>query len=150
MEPGLAKNIGLIADYSMESHSRDHENYVSVSRTRRRRAKAVLGEFSFLMMEWIDEFFFIYIYTINLFIYLFIYLYRLNLMISLFFHFLFIIELVSGLYKILKFINRRHYNLHINIIIINRVLIKFTISNFSFSFVLLIITLHSLLSPNIY
>lgn len=32
----------LIADYSLESHQSDHEQFVNVSRTRRRRAKALL------------------------------------------------------------------------------------------------------------
>ncbi|XP_008327899.1 small G protein signaling modulator 3 [Cynoglossus semilaevis] len=32
----------LTPDYSMESHQRDHENFLVVSRTRRRRAKALL------------------------------------------------------------------------------------------------------------
>ncbi|XP_048473478.1 small G protein signaling modulator 3 isoform X1 [Rhincodon typus] len=35
-------NIELTPDYSMESHQKDHENYVAVSRNRRRRAKALL------------------------------------------------------------------------------------------------------------
>ncbi|XP_056379985.1 small G protein signaling modulator 3 isoform X5 [Hyla sarda] len=35
-------NLDLTPDYSMESHQRDHENYVSCSRSRRRRAKALL------------------------------------------------------------------------------------------------------------
>ncbi|XP_018421277.1 PREDICTED: small G protein signaling modulator 3 isoform X2 [Nanorana parkeri] len=35
-------NIDMTPDYSMESHQRDHENYVSCSRSRRRRAKALL------------------------------------------------------------------------------------------------------------
>ncbi|XP_043924278.1 small G protein signaling modulator 3 isoform X1 [Protopterus annectens] len=35
-------SIELTPDYSMESHQKDHENYVAVSRTRRRRAKALL------------------------------------------------------------------------------------------------------------
>ncbi|XP_052267049.1 small G protein signaling modulator 3 homolog isoform X1 [Dreissena polymorpha] len=34
--------INLSADYSMESHARDLENYVNVARNRRRRAKALL------------------------------------------------------------------------------------------------------------
>lgn len=34
--------VTIIADYTMESHSRDHENYVNVSRIRKRRAKALL------------------------------------------------------------------------------------------------------------
>ncbi|KAF2980300.1 hypothetical protein EK904_008235 [Melospiza melodia maxima] len=34
--------IDLTPDYSMESHQRDHENYVACSRNRRRRAKALL------------------------------------------------------------------------------------------------------------
>lgn len=32
----------LQADYSMESHAKDLENYVNVARNRRRRAKALL------------------------------------------------------------------------------------------------------------
>ncbi|XP_063979790.1 small G protein signaling modulator 3 homolog [Diachasmimorpha longicaudata] len=32
----------LVADYTMESHSKDHDNYINVSRTRQRRAKALL------------------------------------------------------------------------------------------------------------
>lgn len=32
----------LTPDYSMESHQRDHENFLVVSRNRRRRAKALL------------------------------------------------------------------------------------------------------------
>lgn len=32
----------LTPDYSMESHQRDHENYVACSRSHRRRAKALL------------------------------------------------------------------------------------------------------------
>lgn len=43
IDPKFNKVI-LIADYSMESHALDHENYVNVSRTRKRRAKALLGE----------------------------------------------------------------------------------------------------------
>lgn len=43
VDPKL-NNIILVADYSMESHTLDHENYVNVSRTRRRRAKALLGK----------------------------------------------------------------------------------------------------------
>ncbi|XP_014211872.1 small G protein signaling modulator 3 homolog isoform X2 [Copidosoma floridanum] len=35
-------NISLTADYSMESHAKDHDNYINVSRTRKRRAKALL------------------------------------------------------------------------------------------------------------
>ncbi|XP_067876000.1 small G protein signaling modulator 3 [Heterodontus francisci] len=35
-------SIELTPDYSMESHQKDHENYVAVSRNRRRRAKALL------------------------------------------------------------------------------------------------------------
>ncbi|XP_072277353.1 small G protein signaling modulator 3 [Pyxicephalus adspersus] len=35
-------DVDLTPDYSMESHQRDHENYVSCSRSRRRRAKALL------------------------------------------------------------------------------------------------------------
>lgn len=42
VDPKL-NNIVLIADYTMESHAKDHDNYVNVSRTRKRRAKALLG-----------------------------------------------------------------------------------------------------------
>ncbi|XP_018114748.1 small G protein signaling modulator 3 homolog isoform X3 [Xenopus laevis] len=35
-------SIDLTPDYTMESHQRDHENYVSCSQSRRRRAKALL------------------------------------------------------------------------------------------------------------
>ncbi|KAI8494672.1 Small G protein signaling modulator 3, partial [Branchiostoma belcheri] len=35
-------NLDLQADYSLESHKQDHENFVNVSRNRRRRAKALL------------------------------------------------------------------------------------------------------------
>ncbi|KAL1122962.1 hypothetical protein AAG570_003286 [Ranatra chinensis] len=41
-EPKLAKDVTLIADYSVESHSRDHQQYMDVSRNRCRRAKALL------------------------------------------------------------------------------------------------------------
>uniref|UniRef100_A0A069DX50 Small G protein signaling modulator 3 n=1 Tax=Panstrongylus megistus TaxID=65343 RepID=A0A069DX50_9HEMI len=41
-EPKLCKDAALIADYSIESHTRDHEQYLNVSRTRNRRAKALL------------------------------------------------------------------------------------------------------------
>ncbi|CAG5089087.1 Similar to sgsm3: Small G protein signaling modulator 3 homolog (Xenopus laevis), partial [Cotesia congregata] len=41
VDPKLT-NVSLIADYTMESHSKDHDNYVNVSRTRNRRAKALL------------------------------------------------------------------------------------------------------------
>ncbi|XP_008551233.1 small G protein signaling modulator 3 homolog [Microplitis demolitor] len=41
VDPKL-NNVSLIADYTMDSHARDHDNYVNVSRTRNRRAKALL------------------------------------------------------------------------------------------------------------
>jgi hypothetical protein len=44
VDPKLSK-VALVPDYSMDSHARDHDNYVSVSRTRKRRAKALLGEY---------------------------------------------------------------------------------------------------------
>ena len=37
-------SISLVADYSMESHAKDHDNYINVSRIRKRRAKALLGK----------------------------------------------------------------------------------------------------------
>lgn len=43
-DPKLNK-VNLVPDYSMESHALDHEQYVNVSRTRRRRAKALLGKY---------------------------------------------------------------------------------------------------------
>lgn len=39
IEPKLSAHIKTVADYSMDSHSKDHENYINVSRTRKRRAK---------------------------------------------------------------------------------------------------------------
>lgn len=48
VDPKL-NNIVLIADYTMESHAKDHDNYVNVSRTRKRRAKALLGSNIFLL-----------------------------------------------------------------------------------------------------
>lgn len=41
IEPKLSAHINMIADYSMDSHGKDHENYINVSRTRKRRAKAL-------------------------------------------------------------------------------------------------------------
>lgn len=41
IEPKLAALIQLQADYSANSHVKDHENYVNVSRNRRKRAKAL-------------------------------------------------------------------------------------------------------------
>jgi small G protein signaling modulator 3 len=41
IEPKLNAHIKLVADYSMDSHAKDHENYINVSRTRKRRAKAL-------------------------------------------------------------------------------------------------------------
>ncbi|OXU22236.1 hypothetical protein TSAR_016879 [Trichomalopsis sarcophagae] len=41
LDPKLS-NTSLTADYSMESHAKDHDNYINVSRTRKRRAKALL------------------------------------------------------------------------------------------------------------
>lgn len=38
----LCTTQDLTPDYSMESHQRDHENFLVVSRNRRRRAKALL------------------------------------------------------------------------------------------------------------
>ena len=35
-------NISLVPDYSMESHSKDHEVYAGVMRSKKRRAKALL------------------------------------------------------------------------------------------------------------
>ena len=47
MDPKLSK-IALEPDYSMESHAKDHEIYVNVSRNRKRRAKALLGKKIFI------------------------------------------------------------------------------------------------------
>lgn len=41
IEPKLSAHIKTVADYSTDSHSKDHENYINVSRTRKRRAKAL-------------------------------------------------------------------------------------------------------------
>lgn len=43
LDPKLS-NVSLVADYAMESHAKDHDNYVNVSRIRKRRAKALLGK----------------------------------------------------------------------------------------------------------
>lgn len=43
VDPNLS-NISLVPNYSIESHSKDHENYNIVSRNRKRRAKALLGK----------------------------------------------------------------------------------------------------------
>lgn len=42
IEPKLQGHIKLTADYCMESHAKDHENYINVSKNRQRRAKALL------------------------------------------------------------------------------------------------------------
>jgi hypothetical protein len=42
VDPKLNTEISLVADYSMESHSADHDNYINVSKNRKRRAKALL------------------------------------------------------------------------------------------------------------
>lgn len=42
LDPKLSSEISLVADYSMESHAQDHANYINVSKTRKRRAKALL------------------------------------------------------------------------------------------------------------
>ncbi|KAK6639092.1 Small G protein signaling modulator 3 [Polyplax serrata] len=54
VDPKL-NNVILVADYSMESHTLDHENYVNVSRTRRRRAKALLGKLNYFERNDDDE-----------------------------------------------------------------------------------------------
>ncbi|XP_064478602.1 small G protein signaling modulator 3 homolog [Ornithodoros turicata] len=41
LDPKL--RVNLVSDYSMESHARDHENFANVSRSRHRRAKALLN-----------------------------------------------------------------------------------------------------------
>lgn len=41
IEPKLNGIVKLTADYSMESHSRDHQIYIDVSRNRKKRAKAL-------------------------------------------------------------------------------------------------------------
>ncbi|XP_044256607.1 small G protein signaling modulator 3 homolog isoform X1 [Tribolium madens] len=42
VDPKLSTEISLVADYSMESHATDHDNYIDVSKNRKRRAKALL------------------------------------------------------------------------------------------------------------
>lgn len=42
LDPKLSSEISLVADYTMESHSQDHSNYINVSKKRKRRAKALL------------------------------------------------------------------------------------------------------------
>lgn len=46
VDPKLNTEISLVADYSMESHAADHDNYINVSKNRKRRAKALLGTFN--------------------------------------------------------------------------------------------------------
>ncbi|KAJ6634825.1 Small G protein signaling modulator 3 like, partial [Pseudolycoriella hygida] len=41
IEPKLNAHINQVADYSTDSHAKDHENFINVSRTRKRRAKAL-------------------------------------------------------------------------------------------------------------
>lgn len=41
IEPKLQAHIKLVADYTMDSHAKDHEDYINVSRNRKRRAKAL-------------------------------------------------------------------------------------------------------------
>lgn len=48
VDPKLS-NVSLVPDYSIESHTKDHENYNIVSRSRRRRAKALLGKVILLL-----------------------------------------------------------------------------------------------------
>lgn len=54
VDPKL-NNIVLIADYTMESHAKDHDNYVNVSRTRKRRAKALLGTNIFSIVTYYND-----------------------------------------------------------------------------------------------
>lgn len=42
IEPKLNSEISLVPDYSMQSHATDHNNYINVSKNRKRRAKALL------------------------------------------------------------------------------------------------------------
>lgn len=41
IEPKLNAHIKQVADYSTDSHAKDHENFINVSRNRKRRAKAL-------------------------------------------------------------------------------------------------------------
>lgn len=41
IEPKLSTHITQVADYSTDSHAKDHENFINVSRNRKRRAKAL-------------------------------------------------------------------------------------------------------------
>jgi len=41
LDPRLS-NLSLVPDYSMESHSRDHDVYAGFMRSKKRRAKALL------------------------------------------------------------------------------------------------------------
>lgn len=43
VEPQLTNQVSLVADYNMQSHTIDHDNFINVSRNRKRRAKALLG-----------------------------------------------------------------------------------------------------------
>ena len=45
VDPELS-GVSLAPDYTMESHARDHDAFVSVSSKKQRRAKALLGTWS--------------------------------------------------------------------------------------------------------
>jgi hypothetical protein len=72
-EPKLAKEVSLIPNYSVESHAKDHQQYMDVSRNRCRRAKALLGVcviafklFNCLFGWSVEEFFLIIVTTFGL------------------------------------------------------------------------------------
>lgn len=48
VDPKLS-NLSLKPDYTKESHSKDLETYANVSRNKKRRAKALLGNFLILL-----------------------------------------------------------------------------------------------------
>lgn len=41
IEPKLNSHIDQVADYTTDSHAKDHENFINVSKNRKRRAKAL-------------------------------------------------------------------------------------------------------------
>lgn len=58
IEPKLTSIVKLTADYTMESHSRDHQIYIDVSRNRKKRAKALHGNSKFTDFIYLSKFYF--------------------------------------------------------------------------------------------
>jgi len=54
VDPKLS-NLSLKPDYTKESHSKDLETYANVSRNKKRRAKALLGNYLYCLMLKVSE-----------------------------------------------------------------------------------------------